>query len=102
MLYKVKKKKKKKLLRKIIFKQKYFFQGQSSAKVLEFQGDKWVIASPRFAYFINWSDYNIKWELSKLQFTEKEKVTLSIGFFFNAVWFATSITWTRQNKLFYI
>ena len=69
----------KKLLTKIIFKQKYLCQGQSSAKVLEFHGDKWVIASPRFTYFINWSDYNLKWELSKLQFTEKE--TLSIEFF---------------------
>ena len=71
----------KKLLSKIIFKQKYLCQGRSSAKVLEFDGDKWVIASPRFAYFINWSDYNLKWELSKLQFSEKEKVTLSIGVF---------------------
>ena len=42
--------------------------------------------------------------LLKLQFTEKEKATLSVatGFFSNAAWFAINTTWTKQNKTFYI
>ena len=42
--------------------------------------------------------------LLKLQFTEKEKATLSIvtGIFSNAPWFVISITWTKQNFLYII
>ena len=42
--------------------------------------------------------------LLKLQFTEKEKATLSIvtGIFSNAPWFVISTTWTKQNFLYII
>ena len=32
------------------------------AKVLEFHGNKWVIALPLFPSFRNLPDYNLKWE----------------------------------------
>ena len=52
--------KKVKLLSKINFQQKYLCQHQSSAKVLEFYGNKWVTTLLRFPYFRNLSVYSLK------------------------------------------
>ena len=50
-----------------------------STKTLLPASNKWITALPRFLCFRKLSDYNLKWEtLSKIQFTEKEKATLSI------------------------
>ena len=71
---------------------------------MEFYGNKWVKALPQFPYFRNLSVLLTVQVLLKLQFTEKEKETLSVvaEFFSNAAWFAISIKWTKQNRTFYI
>ena len=71
---------------------------------MEFYENKWVKALPQFPYFRNLSVLLTVQVLLKLQFTEKEKETLSVvaGFFSNAAWFTISIKWTKQNRTFYI
>ena len=65
---------------------------QSSAKVVEFHGNKWVTAY-------------LKWEsvIKTTIYRERKSNTFnSDGFFSKAAWFAINRTWTKQNRTFYI
>ena len=60
---------------------------------------------PRFAYFGNLSDYNLKWDcvIKNAIYRERKSNTFnSDRVFSNAAWFAISITWTKQNRTFSI
>ena len=75
--------------------------------MLEFHGNKWVTALPRFHYFRNLSDYDLKLEsVIKTTNYRERKVTLSImkGFFSNAAWFCDkyNINKIKQNSLYMI
>ena len=50
-----------------------------SVKVLEFHGNKWVVALPRFFCFRNLSGYNLKWESVMKTKTYRERKSNSFN-----------------------
>ena len=77
-------------------------QHQSTANFFKFHGKKWATALLQFPFFRNLSHHNLKWEIVIIYREKKQHCQQWQVLFSNAAWFLLIITWTKQNRTFYI